>query len=68
MTHILNIITGFTFAILLIICGYFLSKAKDANYECNIDDKYDYNLKADLCLACIVIILMIRIIFMYIYK
>ena len=65
MTHILNIITAISFVVLFIICGYFVTKAKDVD---NVNDEYDYTLKADVCLACVVIILMFRLLIMYLYK
>ena len=65
MTHILNIITGFIFGFLFLLCSYFTFKAKDCE---EIEDEYNYSVKADLCLACILIIFVVRLIIMYLYK
>ena len=65
MFHVLNIITGITWFVLVCICGYFVGRAKHSE---DIEDEYNYSIKADICLACMVIILVVRAVFWYIYK
>ena len=50
------------------VVEYVASVADTAAYLANVNDEYDYTLKADVCLACVVIILMFRLLIMYLYK